>query len=415
MVTGRGSGTGGLAAPSQIRSRLPNTLVALFGAAALLRIGLIAYSDYQDRHAAVKYTDIDYVVFSDAAEHVAAGRSPYDRATYRYTPLLAWFLVPNLACPWFGKALFAACDLLIAAILYQLASAASDQTQSLNGGRFWLLVAWLFNPVVFVVSTRGSAESLIVLAVLAILLMASLRRAAWTGLALGLAIHLKLFPIIYSLPLFLYFGPRGRPRGVVATAARLWPSTSDQWWLISTTGVSLAGLTLVFWIGYGNEFLFEAYGYHFVRTDIKHNFSAYFYFNYLTALNPHESGIALLAGLIGFLPQAGVQLAAALALHRDLIACFFVQTLTFVALNKVYTSQYFLWYLPLGLLHFIRLSPWRWQWAMGLWLGAQAIWLGSAYLLEFQGLNVFSAVHLASLGMLVMHVSVMWLALALRS
>lgn len=36
----------------------------------------------------VKYTDVDFWVFTEGAKHVAAGGSPYARTTYRYSPLM---------------------------------------------------------------------------------------------------------------------------------------------------------------------------------------------------------------------------------------------------------------------------------------------------------------------------------------
>jgi len=69
---------------------------AMWAAALGVRCALLAYGLWQDAYLSVKYTDVDYRVYSDAAWMVAQGASPYERATFRYSPLLAWILLPNV-------------------------------------------------------------------------------------------------------------------------------------------------------------------------------------------------------------------------------------------------------------------------------------------------------------------------------
>ena len=53
------------------------------------------------------YTDIDYKVYTEGAYYLSIGKSPYDRHTYRYTPMLAILMLPNVYLfQSFGKVLF---------------------------------------------------------------------------------------------------------------------------------------------------------------------------------------------------------------------------------------------------------------------------------------------------------------------
>ena len=55
------------------------TLFNVLVAATVLRAILLLYGLYQDAVSPIKYTDVDYLVFTDAARFVAHGASPYAR------------------------------------------------------------------------------------------------------------------------------------------------------------------------------------------------------------------------------------------------------------------------------------------------------------------------------------------------
>lgn len=172
-------------------------------AAFLLRICLIAYGEWQDKNMVVKYTDIDYHVFTDAARHVVEGNSPYLRATYRYTPLLAILLTPNIVLhKCFGKVIFVIFDVLAGCLLYKIAGAQgrSDRRAVIAS---WL---WLFNPLPLTVSTRGNAESIMAVLVLASIYFALVKHVSVSAIFFAMSVHFKIFPIIYGLPLVLLVG-----------------------------------------------------------------------------------------------------------------------------------------------------------------------------------------------------------------
>ena len=170
----------------------------VYSSAIALRIILFFYGLWQDANSPIKYTDIDYYVFTDAARFTAHGYTPYDRETYRYTPMLAWMLLPTTwSGTWFsfGKILFAIGD-VVAGWLMVLVLRNSKNMATDHALRFASI--WLLNPMVATISTRGSSEGLLGVLVIALLWAITQNRIFSAGFLLGLGVHFKIYPFIYA-------------------------------------------------------------------------------------------------------------------------------------------------------------------------------------------------------------------------
>ncbi|XP_058480739.1 GPI mannosyltransferase 1 [Solea solea] len=386
-------------------SRLTEQRV-LFSASFAVRLALVAYGDHQDRTMAVKYTDVDYHVFTDAARFITEGESPYNRSTYRYTPLLAWILTPNIYLSMvFGKILFIVCDVLSGLLIYKILRLQGQAPEA----ALRVSSLWLLNPLPMGVSSRGNAESILAALVLGTLLCMESGRHIWAGILYGLSVHMKIYPITYALPLALTL--RTPDTKTEANKQRcMWRRllkftgsflNSELLLFASVAGGVFCVLTALFYYIYGWEFLYETYLYHLTRRDIRHNFSPYFYMLYLTA----DSRWSQWLGLATFLPQVILLLAASWAFRSDLAFSCFLHTAIFVSFNKVCTSQYFLWYLcllPLVIPH-LSLTLNKGVGLLLLWFAGQGLWLCPAYFLEFEGYNTFLLIWLAGLLFLIIN------------
>jgi len=185
------------------------------------------------------------------------------------------------------------------------------------------------------------------------------------------------------------------------------------------SGGVFMGLNLGCYALYGRPFLEEAFLHHLTRRDPRHNFSVYFYHIYLTymaggpiggAIGGPVGGAAAAAASaaastwadparLAFFPQLGLALALAWAFRRHLPFAWLLQTLAFVALNKVSTAQYFVWYfslLPLVLPALPARPPAGLAAAAAAWVATQLHWLGWGYALEFGGARAFLGLWAAS-------------------
>jgi len=421
---------------------------------AVIRFSLVLYGLFHDQVFTLKYTDVDYSVFTDGALFVSEGRSPFLRNGYRYSPLMAVVVLPNIYFTRvFGKLVFVLFDLLTGYMIYKVLEKLPRLVS--RNAMVSSCLLWFYNPLPIVVSTRGSSDSIQTFLVLLLMYLLTTRRTLLAGLVFGLAIHVKLYPVIYVFAIFFvlrrqpshhhYHHHSLKEKGSkvdneitnFASSSRstsclidklspgrdkvngdnfkknLWiwnPFTKQRMTFFFSAMVSFTVTTGLAYHLYGLKYINEAWIYHFTRKDSQHNFSIYFYLYHLGFSPLIESFIARIA----FIPQilviiftvkwylldsiivgqrlrensASLSVGEQVLFAKFLFACF-CQTFMFVHLNKVITSQYFLWYLCLfpltfPFLHGIFLRGRQHLVTLFWWLTGQGIWLLTAYLLEFR-------------------------------
>lgn len=319
---------------------------AVFSASIILRAVFLLYGLWQDANSPMKYTDIDYYVFTDAARFISLGQSPYARDTYRYTPLLAWLIYPTV---WpgrfwfsFGKILFAVGDVAAGWMMFRILK----EYRNMGDERALKFASiWLLNPMVATISTRGSSEGLLGVFVTALLWAVLAKRNAVAGFLLGFAVHFKIYPFIYAASIVWRLDDIK-----LQSSASLLDQISA---FISPQRITLAiyslitflGLNVVMYTMYDYPFLEHSYFYHLIRIDHRHNFSPYNTLLYLnsspkpTGLDSNTSSFEL--ERLAFLPQlllSAVFIPLVLA-RKDLPSTMLAQTFAFVTFNKVCTSQ----------------------------------------------------------------------------
>lgn len=363
------------------------------GVAFLVRILFVAYSNYHDKNFNVPYTDVDYKVFTDAARHVTEGNSPYDRHTYRYTPFIALLLIPNVIfCQEFGKLVFSLFDILIGVLIrtHLLKEKFNARTASLCG------YLWLYNPLAIVISTRGNADSLAVFFVLLVSYYLQKENCYLAGILHGFSIHLRLYPIAFSLAMYLALRKKNR----------IIPNKNQMVLVLSCISTLLLFTSVSYYL-YGYKFLYESLLYHLIRKDTRHNFSVYFYMLYLSADEPP----VIWHKVFTFLPQLILLLGLSFfySAKKNLSFSMLTQAIVMVTYNPVMTSQYFFWFLSLLpiCLPRLKMSLPRCGCLVSIWILAQGVWLFAAYLLEFKGLNSFLYIWLAGLLFFIVNIKVL--------
>lgn len=286
-------------------------------------------------------TDVDYHVYTEGAQEMLKPRgNPYNRFTYRYTPLLAYMMIPNLTIPFFGKILFNVLDLF--AIVYMDMFLKRFKTiDTLT--RYKALAFWALNPLMVFINGRGSCESVSLLFLTGMLYHLELSRervAEFTNVLIaavyyGLLVHFRLYPVIYGLTIYLWINRE-----------KVIPSLYTIMFGLVSVGLNIV-LILAFYAKFGQLFLDECFLYHLKRKDPRHNYSIFWLTTVYDYFIPESDlpfpllGKALLFGRLFLIALV------AIAFWKRKILAMMIQTFIFTTFNTVYTGQYAIWEIQL--------------------------------------------------------------------
>ena len=387
-----------------------------------IRYLIIIITEYLYYTYGVLYTDIDYHVFSDGAKHIIKLESPYERETYRYTPLLAMLMIPNIKI-WYpiGKFLLSTIDVGVGYLIEKLLKIQSkNKKEEKTFGEVlkeerdeafysYASLFYLYNPLTIVICTRGSADCIITFLVLLSLIYLEKGKYYLSAFIYGFSVHFKIYPIIYAPSIFLYLLYKEFVKNktkelapipfcrrlifkVISTIKmvlnNLFTKISFSYIIISS-GVFFV-LLGIFYKLIGYKFLYEYLLYHLVRKDHRHNYSIFYYIIYLT----YDINFSKYLSLVTFLPQIILILLVTIFLYKDINLCLIILTMIFVHFNKVITAQYFIWYLSLIPLIIHRNLLFSVKKCKGIvmfivWMFFEMIWNTFSHFLEYNGENYF--------------------------
>jgi phosphatidylinositol glycan class M len=402
----------------------------------LIRYSIILITEFLYYNYGVLYTDIDYHVFSDGAHHILKKESPYERETYRYTPILAFMMTPNIFF-WYpiGKFFLCTIDVCVGFLIENLIKIQSlnkkendgnenlEKIKNLNSDSFgYSTLFYLYNPLTVVICTRGSADCIITFLVLLSLILLEKKKYFLSALIYGFSVHFKIYPIIYSAAIYLYliYKEYDDDENLNCTNNKfynLFLKTFQPikmvfknlfkftpWMFIFTSAGIFLFFLGIFYKILGYQFLYEYLLYHVVRKDHRHNYSMFYYLIYLT----YDSNLSKMLSYIAFLPQVILILFVTLYLYKHINLCLIILTMIFVAFNKVITAQYFIWYLSLLPLIIEKNKLFSTKKIKGIimfsiWLFFEIIWNSYSHFLEYNGENKFLEMWIIDLGFFIIN------------